>query len=569
MLYLILVSSGFFIQQINGSPIPGAWVGGDGAWFGFTDNSGFYSFHGAEPDTVSVHATGFSDWIGPRPADGSVIHLHETVFNTGETILVTASRGSLAKTIPSTTQLTEDEIADLSTGGMGFLNGKVPGVSVREYGGSMPVVSVSIRGGDPSQVDHMVDGISIVSARDGMPTGIFDPAVFTSVEIARGGAASGGRGSGSTGAINYLPPLSSQPFSFSVSALSNGGAYFTGKYRGSAVSLRRNIGNEGTEGYSTTLLSTGSYGILRTGFLGAFASGSTEGPTWSQESDGHREQGQVHGWATLPVRYFEIDISGGAGLMDYRQSEPFSVDDSHSDFNLRTSILYRGPVTFQVRFNSAWLNSTATDHHSTQFATLHLTKTHGFLYANLGCRLDSDNKYHFSGRGTAEHQFGNRFSIHSSVFTDYRVPTVNDLYWPSDGYTSGNPELRSESTTGFETGGSWTGNSFSGGMCGFITGSDDLIIWLPDASGTWTPSNISSSVSKGLEFSSSFDMGSTVTSGTFTWNIATDETENTVREGMLLPYRPEYTWGVFSDIGMPLGFSIETSINGMGKRFTN
>ncbi len=543
-------------------------MGSSGAWFGFTDSQGYYNYHGTEPDSISVHATGFGDWTGSRPQDGEIVELREIVFDSGEHILVSASRGSLVKTIPSTALLGEDEISDLSTGGMSCLNGKVPGVSVREYGGSMPVVSVSLRGGDPSQVDHMIEGISIVSARDGMPTGIFDPAVFASVEIARGGAAAGGSGTGSAGAINYLPPLSSQPLSFTMSALSSGGAYFAGKYRGSAVSIRRNIGNEGTDGYSTTLLTTARYSTVRVGFLGAWASGDIEGPDWSPESDGHRKQAQAEGWATLIHESFEMDINAGAGLMDYLQTAPFSVDDTHKDLAARTSVLWKGPVTVRGGFNSTWLNSTATGDHAIQFGTVHVIKTHDFLYANTGCRLGSDESVHLSGRVTAEQQL-NRLTLHSSIFTDHRVPTVNDLYWPSDGYTSGNPDLRVERSSGAEMGIAWASDCITGRICGFFTKSDDLIIWLPDDSGTWTPSNISSSFSKGAEFSGGFDTGSAAASGTFTWNIATDETENTPREGMLLPYRPEYTWGLSADIGMPLEIMLCMDINGVGKRFTN
>lgn len=568
MLYLILLSSGFFVQQIDGSPIPGAWVGSDGAWFGVTDHMGYYSFHGSEPDSISVHATGFEDWSGLMPSEGTIIHLHESVFNTGEYILVTASRGSLEGAIPSTTRLTDRELSELSASGMGYLNGRVPGVSVREYGGSMPIVSVSIRGADPSQVDYMVDGISIVSARDGMLTGIFDPAVFTSVEIARGGAIAGGSGSGSAGAVNYLPPLLSQPLSISFSALSNGGVYFNGKYSGSAISLRRNIGNTGTEGYSTTLLTTSRYGNLGMGFIGALASGETEGPTWSIESDGQREQGQAEGWARFVHKNLEMDLSAGTSLMDYRQTLPFSVDDTHSDITVRTSLQWNGPIIVRGGLNGTWLNSSATDDHAMQFGTIHVTRKNNFFFANTGLRWDSDGNTCLSGRVTVE-KSRDLLHLFSSVFSDFRVPTVNDLYWPSDGYTSGNPELESERTTGAEIGAGWTGISSSGDICGFITRSNDLIMWLPDDSGVWSPSNISSSFSKGVELSSTYDIGFATFSGTFTWNIATDETTDTPREGMLLPYRPEYTWGGGSHIELPLGLAVDLNVNGMGKRFTN
>ena len=569
MLYIALAAAGFFIQNIQGDPIPGTWVGDRETWFGAADGNGYYTFSGEEPDTLYIHATGFGDWAGPQPFDGQIIMLHVSVFHTGEHILVRGSRGSLSGTIPSTSMLLNDEIADLSMNGMNFLNGKVPGITVREYGGSMPVVSLSIRGADPAQVDHMIDGISMISARDGMPTGIFDPAVFTSVEFARGGAASGGSGSGSAGAINYQPPLSSQPPHFSLSALSNGAAYFAGKYRGSAVSIRRNIGSEGTGGFSSTLLTVGRYRNIKLGFLGGWASGDVEGPTWSATSDGQREQAQAEGWATILHESIEVDISAGTGLMSYLQTEPFQIDDTHKDLTVRTSLLWSGPVALQGSFNSSWLSSTATDDHSIQSVTFHVSKTHKFLYANLGCGIGTDNSIQFSGRATAEQQVISGLTLHSSVFSDHRVPTVNDLYWPSDGYTSGNPDLKNERSTGVETGGVWRGDGITGEICGFVTGSHDLIIWLPDGSGLWSPSNISSSFSKGIELSGGIDLGTSSFSGTFTWNIATDETENTPREGMLLPYRPEYTWGVSAEAAILLELELGADISGTGKRFTN
>lgn len=568
MLYVILASAGFFIQTTDGSPIPGAWVGNSGEWFGFSDSLGYYSYYGTEPESLTVHATGFADWAGLKPLDTETVFLTETAFASEGYILVTASRGSLINTIPSTTQLTEDDILDISIGGMSSLNGKVAGVSVREYGGSMPVVSVSLRGGDPSGVNYMIDGVSIVSARDGMPTGIFDPSVFTSVEIARGGGSAGGIGSGSAGAVNYLPPLSSQTFSMRITSLSNGGTYFSGKYHGSALSLRRNVGSYGSVGYSTTFLTTGRYKNLNTGFIGAWAEGDIEGPDWSPATNGYRKQAQAEGWATLVYESLEFDVSSGAGLVDYLQSEPFSVDDTHKDFTTRFSLLWNGPLTVKGGFNSTWLRSTATSNHSMQFATIHMAKMYNFLKANLDCKLASDNTLHISGRATVEQQF-DAFTFHTSLFSDYRAPTVNDLYWPADGYTSGNPELESERSAGAEIGAAWDTEFFTGTICGFLSRSNNLIIWLPDESSIWTPSNISSSSSHGVEIAGGFSHNFSTLTGTFSWNIATDETEGTPRTGMLLPYRPEYCWGVSADLEMPWEMALGVNLTGVAKRFIN
>ena len=570
MLYIVLAAAGFFVQQADGYPIPGAWIGSSGSWFGFTDSEGYYSYTGAEPDTLTVHATGFADWKGIQPENGNSVKLVESVFGTGECIQVTATRGSLLNTVPSTVVLLKDELVELSTEGMESLNGKVPGVVVREYGGSMPVVSISMRGGDPSQTDQMVNGVSITSARDGLPTGLFDPAVFSSVEVSRGGASGVGRGSGSAGSINYLPPLSSQPPAFSVTSLSNGSVYCAGKYRGYAMSLRRNTGSSGTVGYSTTLLATGRYSNVRYGFLGASASGDVEGPQWSAESDGNREQQQIKCWTTVSEGKLEISINGGAGRMKYLQTAPFSADDTHEDLSAGASAAWNGPVTVRSYLSCTWLNSTATDNHSVVSGTLNASREAGVFRGNLGCMVEDDGTPHYSGRITAMEQlFRTSFTAHASLFTDYRVPTVNDLYWPADGYVSGNPDLRSERSTGAEAGLKLNTALLFSEACVFWTDSSDLITWLPGETGVWSPSNVSSSVSRGIEFSTGFGTGSTSLRGTVSWIIATDETEDTPREGMLLPYRPEYTWGVDAETQVMWSVSLKVGLTGMGKRFTN
>ncbi len=94
-------------------------------------------------------------------------------------------------------------------------------------------------------------------------------------------------------------------------------------------------------------------------------------------------------------------------------------------------------------------------------------------------------------------------------------------------------------------------------------------MWLPDASGIWSPSNISSSLSKGIELGSSVSINKATFSASGTWNVATDETEGSVREGMLLPYRPEYSWGMSGELDLWSNLRSAFSITGIGKRFTN
>lgn len=555
--------------QPGGAPVAGAWVGTSRGWFGATDGNGYYYLEEPYPDTLFIHATGFADWTGNVPEPEGTIFLPVAVIDSGESIFVRASRGSLAGSLPSTDTVTGAGLMKLGYSGMDGLNGMIAGVNVREYGGSMPVVSISLRGGEPSQSDYMLDGVSMVSPGDGIPKGIFDPAVFSAMEIARGGAGPGGSGTGSAGAINYLPPPASQPLYVSVMGISNGRASVSARLKGAGISLRRNIGVHGTEGYSTTLLTTGSFGSVRGGFLGGWASGDTEAPDWTVQGDGYREQGQAECWVNWICNDLEGDLSAGMGRMVYTQSEPYTADDTHRDCTGRLSLSWKGPVTLRTGFSTSAVNSTATGHHNVHSGTLGAECSTGILYTSAGYRLDS-NGAGFSGRINLEEGLsGEHITVRGSLFTDHRIPTLNDLYWPFDGMTSGNPELKSERSAGGEAGFSFTGRFLKTDVCCFITSTRDLIIWLPDEDGIWTPSNISSSLSRGIEASGEFAGSPGSLRGTFTWNIATDQTVDTPREGMLIPYRPEYTWGISAITSLPMGICAEVDLTGMGKRFTN
>jgi len=94
------------------------------------------------------------------------------------------------------------------------------------------------------------------------------------------------------------------------------------------------------------------------------------------------------------------------------------------------------------------------------------------------------------------------FSISAHYGQSYRAPSFNDLYWPDDGYTVGNPDLKPESGTNYDVGVnydiavlgkmSWKVNYFYSDM-------KDKIVWAPREDFKWTPTNVAKSTSKGLE----------------------------------------------------------------------
>ncbi len=561
-----ILSWSLCIVQPDSSPVPGAWVGFDGSWTGAADASGVFRWEGVLPDTLNIHSTGFQDWKGVPPADGDSIVLHPAVMESGEMITVLASRGELRPRVPSADIVGEKGLSAISLLGMERLGGTVPGVTVREYGGAVPVVSVSLRGSDPGRADYMVDGVSVVSPRDGMPTGVFDPAIFSSLEIARGGGIPGGSGSG---ALNWLPPSGSSPASITLSCFSQGAFGASTRFSRTGMSVKRTVGVEGSTGFSASGVSTFAAGRFSGGILCGWAGGGTESPLWTVPGDGERRQGQIEGWLNASEGCFELDVSGGGGYMDYAQTVPFSVDDSHTDQTARITGLWKGPINIAASLRGSRASSTATGDNSLGAGSFSCSYPGDHFSLHAGIDHDGETAL-FQGRASVRgNPLNTRFACHMSAFTSSRRPTLNDLYWPFDGTTEGNPDLKSERTMGAEAGAGWNGPVFTGEVCLFIQSTGDLILWLPGEDGIWTPSNVSSTLSRGIESSGSFSPGPFSLSASFTWNIAEDRTDGTLRYGMLLPYRPEYSWGARIEAPLPFNAQLHAALSGQGKRFTN
>jgi len=541
-------------------------VGFEGYWIGVADAAGVFRWEGELPDTLKIHSTGFMDWTGVLPASGDTVVLQPVVIDTGESITVLASRGELKRHVPSAGILGSGELSTISLFGMERLNGSVPGVTVREYGGAVPVVSVSLRGSDPGRADYMVDGVSVVSPRDGMPTGVFDPAIFGSLEIARGGGIPGGSGSG---ALNWLPPSGSSPASVTVSCFTHGAFGASARFGRTGISAKRTVGVEGTEGFSASGVSTFAGSGFSGGILGGWAAGGTESPIWTVQGDGERSQAQVEGWVTASEGSFELDLSGGTGYMAFTQTEPYQADDTHRDHTARVAGAWNGPVTVMASLRGSRAISTATGDNSLWAGSVNGILSGDRFSLHAGLEHDGGTPL-FQGRASvAGIPLSSMITCHLSAFASGRRPTLNDLYWPFDGTTTGNPDLREERTLGAEAGARWSGSSFTGETCLFLQSTEDLILWLPGEGGVWSPTNVSSTLSRGMETSGSYSRGRFSLSASFTWNIAEDRTEGTPRYGMLLPYRPEYSWGAGILAPLPLNAELNAALSGQGKRFTN
>jgi outer membrane receptor protein involved in Fe transport len=90
--------------------------------------------------------------------------------------------------------------------------------------------------------------------------------------------------------------------------------------------------------------------------------------------------------------------------------------------------------------------------------------------------------------------------VRATVARSFRAPTFNDLFWPDEVFTVGNPNLSPEKAWSYELGAEKKFDDkavFK--VAGFYRRVKDLIIWQPDDNFVFSPRNISSAKIWGTE----------------------------------------------------------------------
>lgn len=164
-----------------------------------------------------------------------------------------------------------------------------------------------------------------------------------------------------------------------------------------------------------------------------------------------------------------------------------------------------------------------------------------------------------------------RGSIRGNIGKVYRAPTYNDLYWPEDSYTKGNPDLKPEKGTTYDLGfivqfaglGSWSIESTY-----FGSKLEDLILWASGPLGKWMPTNVAKANINGVESKIawvSFDniVGLQIS---YTYINAKDDGNDPLTSGKYLIYRPKNKLDLSINLNYGIA-SFNAYYNYVGKRF--
>ncbi|MUP47121.1 TonB-dependent receptor [Gramella sp. BOM4] len=94
------------------------------------------------------------------------------------------------------------------------------------------------------------------------------------------------------------------------------------------------------------------------------------------------------------------------------------------------------------------------------------------------------------------YRFSDIYLLRFSASRNFRIPSINDLFWQA----GGNQELDPETSLQYELGNEFKLKDFEFNLTGFFMDITDLIRWVPDSSGLWRPVNTASVHNFGLEF---------------------------------------------------------------------
>ncbi|MEJ7647233.1 MAG: TonB-dependent receptor [Chryseolinea sp.] len=142
------------------------------------------------------------------------------------------------------------------------------------------------------------------------------------------------------------------------------------------------------------------------------------------------------------------------------------------------------------------------------------------------------------------------FHLSAKATRNYRLPTLNDLYWLGGG-TKGNPDLKPEVGWSEEISATYRRGNFDSRITAFNSIIDDWIIWNPSGSYSYSPQNIKKVWSRGIEFQGtyhrSFGRASLHTIARYSMSVSTNKriysngNPNEIDKQLILTPRDEFS----------------------------
>lgn len=456
-----------------------------------------------------------------------------------EPIVVTANRIDTAAkdVLASVTVINRQEIEQKQYASLLEALNSVPSIAISNSGGAGKISSISIRGTSNRHVLVLVDGQKVGSATLGETAFEHFPiSHIERIEIVRG-ARSGIYGSEAVGGVIQIFTRKNND-SNSIKAFGAATIGSHQSYQGnlglSATSDKAwatlNIATEFTDGFNATNIQQtqdldkdgykNKSASLRTGYsfndrfkldahaLMVDAKNDYDYPDWNADTTnvhGNIKQNVYGIGANIkPLNAWDLNIKVGRSedKLDSHDGFPSIINTQRDTINVQNTLTLPANqkvvigVDYQHDKVSGTTNYVIKERDNKGYYAQYITQFNG-LNVQGAVRLDDNEQFgdKTTGNIALGYQFNDAIQAYASYATAYKAPTFNDLYWPS----AENPTLVPEESKNYEIGFKGSLFNLDWQLNGFQNKIENMIVWAPNSSGAWVPSNVNKAEIKGVE----------------------------------------------------------------------
>ncbi len=258
------------------------------------------------------------------------------------------------------------------------------------------------------------------------------------------------------------------------------------------------------------------------------------------------------------------------------------TDDTHQNHHAGIGISTR--FTFgQIRIlsknklDAAWLISSKIGNHQDFSLTSILSPSLQFGFFSLSfpqnINLHSEGKFNWiPGASLLVHPKTWNIRYLANFGRLHRRPTMNDLYWPRDSFSSGNPDLHSENGWSHQSAIILTLFPFLFKINYRHNAYTEMILWSPDAFGIWSPKNtgrITSDIIRTSAIASGFlGLWWWQSSVEFSYNYTVNQNPSSIYFGKRVIYIPLYKTAIHFQVSYRKDFRLNITLNQNSERYT-
>jgi outer membrane cobalamin receptor len=446
-------------------------------------------------------------------------------------VVVTATKTEVEiSDVPQATSvITKEEIMNTPDRSVAEVIQRAAGVEVTQYGPVGAVALPKIRGSESGQVLILLNGRRINDAQSGqfdlsnLPVNKED---IERIEILRGAASALYGADAMGGVINIITKTPSQvPYTRASAAYGRFGTQEYSLYHqwkpgplAYGVSLSKEQSRGFRENSDADKWSVGGelgYEITPRSEVKLSARmiqkkiGVPGSVTFPDPDDRQKDQntlldlsyqGKITSQLTLSLKGFQNNYrrTFDPGTQGSNTGSPFLHKNYATGGELQTNYAWGEAhlITGGAEFIHDRVNSSAIGVHEADRGAIYLQDEIELakpLTATIGIRYDSHSIYkdQLNPRVGTMLRLPWDIRLRASAARSFRAPTFDDLYWPEDAFTAGNPNLKPEKAWSYELGGEKKfGNLALFKTAGFHRRVEDLIIWQMGSDGIFRPNNV-------------------------------------------------------------------------------